>query len=105
MLMKNHQSMVNLKRIIFKKKFYLLYSKNLNNNKCFVSLYSTGEIEYPERRRLRIYEKVPQYPPTMRPFKMQKRLRYMRGPEPVHNFLLHKQYGVIVCIFFFFTIF
>lgn len=26
---------------------------------------------------------------------MQKRIRLMRGPEPVHNFLIHKQYGVI----------
>lgn len=26
---------------------------------------------------------------------MQKRLRYMRGPEDVHNFLIHKQYGIV----------
>jgi len=32
----------------------------------------------------------------MRAPKMQKRLRYMRGPEEIHNFLLHKQYGIIV---------
>lgn len=54
-----------------------------------------GDIEYPERRKLRIMEKVPQYPPGIRIFKMQKRLRYMRGPEEVHNFLLYKQYGII----------
>ncbi|XP_033219379.1 39S ribosomal protein L16, mitochondrial [Belonocnema kinseyi] len=53
------------------------------------------DIEYPERRKLRIYEKVPQYPPTLRAFKMQKRLRYMRGEEQTHNFLLHKQFGVV----------
>lgn len=40
-------------------------------------------------------QKVPQYPNGVRPPKMQKRLRLMRGPEPVHNFLIHKQYGVI----------
>jgi len=43
-------------------------------------------------------EKVPQYLPGMRAFKMQKRLRYMRGPEEVHNFLLYKQYGIIVSL-------
>lgn len=41
-------------------------------------------------------EKVPQYPAGLRPPKMQKRLRYMRGPEVVHNFLLYKQYGIMV---------
>lgn len=65
-------------------------------------MFALGVIEYPERRRLKIYDKVPTYPSNLRPFKMQKRLRYMRGPELVHNFLLHKQYGVIVRIFFHF---
>ncbi|CAL1679622.1 unnamed protein product [Lasius platythorax] len=63
--------------------------------KVFPPPIKFGEIEYPERRKLRIIEKVPQYPPGMRAFKMQKRLRYMRGPEEVHNFLLYKQYGII----------
>ncbi|XP_015121597.1 39S ribosomal protein L16, mitochondrial [Diachasma alloeum] len=53
------------------------------------------DVELPEKGRLRPMEKVPQYPPTLRPFKMQKRLRYMRGPEPVHTELLHKQYGIV----------
>lgn len=44
-------------------------------------------------------EKVPQYQPGMRPPKMQKRLRYMRGPEDVHNFLLYRQYGIIVSLY------
>ncbi|XP_063974768.1 large ribosomal subunit protein uL16m isoform X2 [Diachasmimorpha longicaudata] len=52
-------------------------------------------VEMPERGRLRPMEKVPQYPANIRPFKMQKRLRYMRGPENVHNQLLHKQYGIV----------
>lgn len=39
--------------------------------------------------------KVPQFGSHIRPPKMQKRLILMRGPETVHNFLLHKQYGII----------
>lgn len=48
-----------------------------------------------ERPKLRIVEKVPQYPANMRPPKMQKRLILMRGPELVHNTLLHQQYGIL----------
>lgn len=33
-------------------------------------------------------------PANLRPPKMQKRLKLMRGPELIHNFLLHKQYGI-----------
>ncbi|KAL5274908.1 MRPL16 family protein [Megaselia abdita] len=40
-------------------------------------------------------EKVPQLPPNIRPPKMQKRLRLMRGPELVHNNLLHGQFAII----------
>jgi len=58
-----------------------------------------SDIEYPERSRLKIMEKVPQFPPGMRPPKMQKRLRYMRGPEEVHNFLMYRQYGIIVSLY------
>lgn len=39
--------------------------------------------------------KVPQFGSHLRPPKMQKRIMLMRGPELVHNFLLHKQYGII----------
>ncbi|CAK1582052.1 unnamed protein product [Parnassius mnemosyne] len=53
------------------------------------------DIEIPERPRLRMFEKVPLYPPNLKPPKMQKRLRYMRGPETLHNKLQLKQYGVI----------
>ncbi|XP_049867107.1 39S ribosomal protein L16, mitochondrial [Pectinophora gossypiella] len=52
-------------------------------------------IEIPDRQRLRIVDKVPQYPPNLKPPKMQKRLRYMRGPETLHNTLQLKQYGVV----------
>lgn len=40
-------------------------------------------------------EKVPQLPPNIRPPKMQKRLRLMRGPELLHNDLLHGQFAII----------
>lgn len=39
-------------------------------------------------------DKVPQMPPNLKPPKMQKKLKLMRGPELIHNFLLHKQYGI-----------
>ncbi|XP_035436416.1 39S ribosomal protein L16, mitochondrial [Spodoptera frugiperda] len=52
-------------------------------------------IEIPERQRLRIYDKVPTYPANLKPPKMQKRLRYMRGPEPLHTNLQLQQYGVV----------
>lgn len=52
-------------------------------------------VEFPERPKLKFMDKVPQYPPNIRPPKMQKKLRFMRGPEPLHNFLLHKQYGIM----------
>ncbi|XP_076240038.1 large ribosomal subunit protein uL16m-like [Calliopsis andreniformis] len=63
--------------------------------KSFSSPKSFEFLEYPERSRLKVVSKVPQYPPSMRPFKMQKRLVLMRGPEIYHNTLLHKQYGII----------
>ncbi|XP_063360043.1 large ribosomal subunit protein uL16m [Cydia amplana] len=53
------------------------------------------DIEIPERQRLRPLDKVPTYPANLKPPKMQKRLRYMRGPELLHNTLQLKQYGVI----------
>lgn len=39
-------------------------------------------------------DKVPQLPPNLKAPKMQKRLRLMRGPETIHKFLTHKQYGI-----------
>ncbi|XP_011873521.1 PREDICTED: 39S ribosomal protein L16, mitochondrial [Vollenhovia emeryi] len=63
--------------------------------KVFRSPVKFGEIEFPERARLRVVEKVPQYPAGMRPPKMQKRLRYMRGPEEVHNSLMYRQFGIV----------
>nr|CAH7720198.1 unnamed protein product [Callosobruchus chinensis] len=53
-------------------------------------------VEFPERPRLRVVERQPQLPPNIRAPKMQKKLRLMRGEEKVHNYLLHKQYGIMV---------
>lgn len=63
--------------------------------KIFPPPVKIENVEYPARNRLRVVERVPQYPANIRPPKMQKRLRYMRGPEPIHNTLMHKQYGII----------
>ncbi|KAM3963384.1 mitochondrial ribosomal protein L16 [Aphomia sociella] len=63
--------------------------------KYFAPPKNYDDIEIPERQRLRVYEKVPMYPSNLKPPKMQKRLRYMRGPELLHNSLQLKQYGVI----------
>jgi large subunit ribosomal protein L16 len=52
------------------------------------------EIEYPERRKLKFMEKAPVPPPGQRMPKLPKQLIDIRGPEPVHTFLLHKQYGI-----------
>lgn len=61
----------------------------------FKPLASFEGIEIPQRNRLKIVQKVPTYGGGVNPYKTQKRLRLMRGPELYHNTLLHKQYGVI----------
>ena len=53
------------------------------------------KVELPERPKLKFIEKVPIMPPNLKAPKMQKRLRLMRGPEEIHNFLIHKQFGII----------
>lgn len=58
-------------------------------------MYALG-IEIPERNKLRFMEKVPMYPAGLRPPKMQKNLRFMRGPEEIHTELTLRQYGIIV---------
>ncbi|XP_047527852.1 39S ribosomal protein L16, mitochondrial [Vanessa atalanta] len=63
--------------------------------KYFAPPKNYDDIVLPERQRLRIYDKVPLYPSNLKPPKMQKRLRYMRGPETLHNTLQLKQYGVM----------
>ena len=63
--------------------------------KSFAPGTSFENVEFPERNKLRVVFRSPQYPPTLRPFKMQKRLKLMRGYEEYHNTFLHKQYGII----------
>jgi len=57
------------------------------------------DVEYPERNKLKFIEKVPVYPAGLRPPKMQKNLRFMRGPELIHTELIHQQYGIVVSLF------
>jgi large subunit ribosomal protein L16 len=52
-------------------------------------------VEQFERPKLKFVEKVPQFPANLRPPKMQKRLKLMRGPETVLNTLQHRQYGIM----------
>lgn len=52
-------------------------------------------IEFPEKNKLKFMEKVPVYPIGVRPPKMKKYINLMRGPELIHNELLHKQFGII----------
>ncbi|XP_066992049.1 large ribosomal subunit protein uL16m [Anabrus simplex] len=63
--------------------------------KYFAPPVKYDDVEFPERTRLRFVDKVPQYPSNIRPPKMIKNLKFMRGPEELHNFLLHKQYGIM----------
>ncbi|XP_050546440.1 39S ribosomal protein L16, mitochondrial isoform X2 [Daktulosphaira vitifoliae] len=51
-------------------------------------------IQLPERPKLHYIERVPVYNSSIKPPKMFKRLDLMRGPELVHNKLIHKQYGI-----------
>ncbi|XP_069938999.1 large ribosomal subunit protein uL16m isoform X2 [Cherax quadricarinatus] len=54
------------------------------------------DIEIPkERQKLRFLNKVPQYPGSIRPPKMMKRLDLIRGEEEIHRDLLLQQYGII----------
>ncbi|KAG4078030.1 hypothetical protein HA402_002081 [Bradysia odoriphaga] len=70
-------------------------SKQVAGMKYFPRPIKYENIEKYERPKLRILDKVPQYPSNVKPPKMQKCLRFMRGPELVHNTLLHKQYGIV----------
>ncbi|CAB3359754.1 Hypothetical predicted protein [Cloeon dipterum] len=62
--------------------------------KYFPPPISVGDIDYPERRKLKVVDRQPQYGPNFRPPKMTKRLDLMRGPEEYHTFLIHKQFGI-----------
>lgn len=54
------------------------------------------DVEYPERRRLKIIDKVPHIEPGVRPPKMMKDLHQMRGPELIQNKLQYGDYGIQV---------
>nr|SVE74438.1 EOG090X0DE4 [Daphnia barbata] len=52
-------------------------------------------MELPEKPKLMYLDKVPTYPANLKPPKMAKRLRFIRGPEMIHNEFIHKQYGIV----------
>ncbi|KAK3912361.1 39S ribosomal protein L16, mitochondrial [Frankliniella fusca] len=54
-----------------------------------------ADIVIPERPKLPVLPRVPILPTNVRPHKMQKNLKFMRGPEEVHNALLHEQFGIM----------
>ncbi|KAG8306902.1 mitochondrial ribosomal large subunit component [Homalodisca vitripennis] len=54
-----------------------------------------SDVIIPEKPKLSVMPRVPTLPPQTKPFKMQKSLRFMMGPEEIHNKLIHKQYGII----------
>lgn len=72
------------------------------NNFCI--LFPTSEsfsrtfsdVQIPTKPKLPVLTKVPILPANVRPRKMKKNLHFMRGPEEVHNALLHEQYGIVV---------
>ena len=58
-----------------------------------------SDVKYPERRRLKIIDKVPPLEPSVRPPKHMRDLYRMRGPETIHNKLQYGDYGIQVCIY------
>ena len=61
--------------------------------------YHCLDIEYPERRKLKMLEKVPH--PIVKTssnvaVQQKSEAKYCRGPEPIHNKLIYGQYGVQV---------
>lgn len=74
---------------------------------CFFSLSSCmslklkpppnyDHVNFPEKRRLKIIDKIPPQEPSIRPPKMMRDLHQMRGPELVQNKLLYGDYGIQV---------
>jgi len=54
-----------------------------------------SDVEIPTKAKLPVLTKVPILPTNVRVTKMKKNLHFMRGPEEVHNALLHEQYGIV----------
>nr|BAN20993.1 mitochondrial ribosomal protein L16 [Riptortus pedestris] len=63
--------------------------------KYFAPPRNYDNIQIPERSKPKFMEKVPQPFGNIKMPKMTKNLRFMRGPEEVHNQLIHKQYGIV----------
>ncbi|KAL3862498.1 hypothetical protein ACJMK2_008458 [Sinanodonta woodiana] len=51
-------------------------------------------VEFPEKRKLKFFDKVPKLPTDQRPQKMMKDLALMRGPELIHNKLQYAEFGI-----------
>ncbi|XP_014245199.1 39S ribosomal protein L16, mitochondrial [Cimex lectularius] len=52
-------------------------------------------IVIPEKGKPKYMEKVPQPYGNVKMPKMTKNLRFMRGPEEIHNSFIHQQYGIV----------
>ncbi|KAI5741661.1 hypothetical protein M8J76_015851 [Diaphorina citri] len=52
-------------------------------------------IVMPERPRLKFVDKVPTFIYNHKTPRTTKRLDLLRGPEEIHNYLIHKQYGLV----------
>jgi len=50
---------------------------------------------YPDNNRLKMVNKQPTYPTSMLTPRMTKRMADVRGPELIHNKLIHKQFGIV----------
>ena len=65
--------------------------------RTLILFISDVKLPHGDRRKLPLLYKVPQtFPGTGKPPKYTKRLIDIRGPELVHNKLVHKQYGIQV---------
>ncbi|XP_055535227.1 39S ribosomal protein L16, mitochondrial isoform X2 [Wyeomyia smithii] len=71
------------------------YNSQRASLKHFAPPIDYQNVSIPERPKLRFMDKVPLLPSNMKAPKLQKKLKLMRGPELVHNSLLHKQYGIV----------
>ncbi|XP_054717703.1 39S ribosomal protein L16, mitochondrial-like isoform X2 [Uloborus diversus] len=70
-------------------------SKQFNDMKLDQPPPSFEGIELPEQRKLPVIAKIPQYYINQKPPLLRKLHNDLRGPERIHNTLLHGQYGII----------
>ncbi|CAL1279816.1 unnamed protein product [Larinioides sclopetarius] len=71
------------------------YFSRKDLNKFGTPLPSFKDIELPDQRKLTVIPKIPQYYINLKPPLMRKCHNDIRGPERVHNTLLHQQFGII----------